>query len=376
MACFLTPSLAKLKIVQKEAVPLRSESQKKESYLLGEPLGEGTFAHAVSGRRQSDDFPVALKISKKLGFAFDSSREIVVHRRISTGHDNIVQLLDTATCSREDLVEGVVPVVELCTISLGSFWETPFARSITVNTLVDMMRQVWNGLSFLHENQLVHNDMSVGNILLDANAGLLKICDFGASISSRGLSATLFQSSARHEVMRVGSIWRTLFIGASNMWLRPHKENCLKALLSCEDGEMQAISRDHAADIELVVDAFYGLSFSTSFKTREKTRPGWWDELKKAKPHLQLIANTALRWAFAHPHQHSVPFSSQHGVKLHGDLAEALFASSLGFRGSEALSCCAVMRDIDSVHTPAMHEECAAFLKEFLAQTKSQDLTA
>jgi mitogen-activated protein kinase kinase kinase len=59
----------------------------------------------------------------------------------------------------------------------------------------NFVRQVLQGLSYLHERDIVHRDIKGANILVD-NKGLIKISDFG--ISKRVEDSTFLLCVARH----------------------------------------------------------------------------------------------------------------------------------------------------------------------------------
>lgn len=45
----------------------------------------------------------------------------------------------------------------------------------------DYLRQLFDGLSFIHSLNIVHRDLKPSNLLIDKNKKKLKICDFGSS---------------------------------------------------------------------------------------------------------------------------------------------------------------------------------------------------
>jgi serine/threonine protein kinase len=51
-------------------------------------------------------------------------------------------------------------------------------------SLWHVMEQLCDGLGALHRADLIHNDLSIANVLRDTH-GLVTICDFGSSIVNR-----------------------------------------------------------------------------------------------------------------------------------------------------------------------------------------------
>ncbi|KAG2231472.1 kinase-like domain-containing protein [Thamnidium elegans] len=95
----------------------------------------------------------------------------------------------------------------------------------------DFIQQISKGLSYLHENNIIHCDLSPGNILIDSLTGCMVICDFGCAHSSSDNSndsneevGTRYYKAPEHlfgskryssstDIWSLGAIYAQLLIG-------------------------------------------------------------------------------------------------------------------------------------------------------------------
>ncbi|KAF7730309.1 hypothetical protein EC973_002553 [Apophysomyces ossiformis] len=138
-------------------------------YSLGEVIGEGTYGKVKLGTHKLTGRRVAIKkISKQ--HAPLMAREIHHHRQLR--HPNIVTLYEIiATESAIHVVSEYCPNGELfdALTESGRFSEQKAQK---------WFRQLTNAIKFCHAHNIVHRDLKLENILLDADYNA-KICDFG-----------------------------------------------------------------------------------------------------------------------------------------------------------------------------------------------------
>jgi serine/threonine protein kinase len=166
-------------------------------------LGEGSFGKVILAKKiglsnQGDSKEFAIKISK--GFKrfleknkpedknkeeerrkelnFVELRELYIMKKIK--HDNVINLLDF-NWSRND--GQLYILMEYLQTDLYTFLrenrENP--KVMNENFLKNISFQILNGLNYLHENNIIHRDIKLENILYDPKNNTAKIGDFGLS---------------------------------------------------------------------------------------------------------------------------------------------------------------------------------------------------
>lgn len=151
--------------------------------IRGQLIGKGTYGRVYLGINADNGEILAVKlveVSKAAGKDKDRIKEMVsaIDQEIDTmqhlEHPNIVQYLG---CERGDLSMSIyleyIPggSVGSCLRKHGKFEES---------VVKSLNRQVLSGLSYLHDQGILHRDLKADNILLDLD-GTCKISDFGIS---------------------------------------------------------------------------------------------------------------------------------------------------------------------------------------------------
>jgi len=166
-------------------------------------LGEGSFGKVILAKRidetnQEDSKEFAIKISK--GFKkfskkaevenknkeeekrkelnFVELRELYIMKKIK--HQNVINLLDF-NLNRKD--KELCILMEYLHTDLGKFFHENRQNPNVMNEnfLKNISYQILSGLNYLHENNIIHRDIKLENILYDSKNNIAKIGDFGLS---------------------------------------------------------------------------------------------------------------------------------------------------------------------------------------------------
>lgn len=95
-------------------------------------------------------------------------------------HQNVINLLDF-NLNRKD--KELCILMEYLNIDLGKFIHenSQNPNVMNENFLKDISFQILSGLNYLHENNIIHRDIKLENILYDSKKNIAKIGDFGLS---------------------------------------------------------------------------------------------------------------------------------------------------------------------------------------------------
>ena len=161
-----------------------------QSYLLGEPLGEGGMGSVFRAQRRTDGRNVALKLVANPSGAKAWAREpwLAIAREFeilsSLHHPNVVRVLDYGFDER-----------------LGPYFtmeQLPSARDVLeagrsapLAEKIELLTQLLRALKYVHRRGIIHRDIKPSNVLVVGDT--LKLLDFGVAtsgVSVRRLAGT------------------------------------------------------------------------------------------------------------------------------------------------------------------------------------------
>ncbi|KAJ5812562.1 hypothetical protein N7474_008863 [Penicillium riverlandense] len=152
------------------------------NFELVSKLGEGTFGEVYKAKSRKDNSLVALKKilmhNEKDGFPITAIREIKLLKALS--HPNILQLREMAIerskgeRQKKPSMYMVMPYLEH---DLSGLLENP-AVQFSEPQIKCYLKQLLEGLRYLHASRILHRDMKAANLLI-SNGGILQIADFG-----------------------------------------------------------------------------------------------------------------------------------------------------------------------------------------------------
>ncbi|KAM0303632.1 hypothetical protein HYE67_003710 [Fusarium culmorum] len=190
---------------------LAGESWGDDKWMKGALIGQGSFGcvylalHAVTGellavKQVETPAPGANSQgdNRKKGMIDALKREISLLRDLR--HPNIVQYLGcSSTADYLNIFLEYVPGGSVQTMlnSYGALPE-PLVRSF--------VRQILTGLSYLHNQDIIHRDIKGANILVD-NKGTIKISDFGISKKLEATNILNGANNSKHRPSLQGSVF-------------------------------------------------------------------------------------------------------------------------------------------------------------------------
>ncbi|ETO27692.1 hypothetical protein RFI_09438 [Reticulomyxa filosa] len=162
----------------------------REHYHILNDIHEGTYGRVKRAECIATGEQKAVKVVKissettHSGFPKSGLREMSI--LMSLQHENVVKLEEIVLDNR---IDRVGMILEFCEQDLHAFMKV-MLEGFNTSELKCLMKQLLEGVAYLHKNWVIHRDLKTANLLL--NNGTLKICDFG--MARRFTELSLFLS--------------------------------------------------------------------------------------------------------------------------------------------------------------------------------------
>eukprot|EP01091_Cochliopodium_minus_P013179 TRINITY_DN4179_c0_g1_i2.p1 TRINITY_DN4179_c0_g1~~TRINITY_DN4179_c0_g1_i2.p1 ORF type:complete len:171 (-),score=31.40 TRINITY_DN4179_c0_g1_i2:411-923(-) len=146
--------------------------KKIENYQIGFELAKGTYF----ARKQDNNYCVKLLRIEDDKTKEKSKMELLAMRKLN-GHDNIIGLVDTFQFKDDkELFYGFAS--DLMPMNLKQYLDMK-KENIKSVYLREICYQIANGLNFIHEKFIVHNDLKLENVMINPTTMNVRIIDFG-----------------------------------------------------------------------------------------------------------------------------------------------------------------------------------------------------
>lgn len=182
----LTGSVSNLPSLNHHNSSLSSLETKKNSInasniKLGSVIGKGAFGVVYKGYLETNDLVAIKQVKQDKRY---KNRELDILQVIATNpHENIILLLSFfKTFSFQGLVTLHL-VFKMIPVTLASIIKDSCNSHsiIPLNKIKIYISHLFKGLHHLDSLNIVHRDIKPTNLLIDQQANLLKICDFGSA---------------------------------------------------------------------------------------------------------------------------------------------------------------------------------------------------
>ncbi|XP_075039478.1 mitogen-activated protein kinase kinase kinase 1-like isoform X2 [Mixophyes fleayi] len=173
----------------------KNHYREEVEWLKGQQIGLGAFSSCYQAQDVGTGTLMAVKqvtyvrnTSTEQGEVVEALRE-EIRMMNHLSHPNIIRMLG-ATCEKNNYNLFVEWMAGGSVAHLLSKYGA-FKESVVINYTDQLLR----GLSYLHENQIIHRDIKGANLLIDSTGQRLRIADFGAAarLASKGTGAGEFQ---------------------------------------------------------------------------------------------------------------------------------------------------------------------------------------
>ena len=186
---FMTAIPTSMPSLKKRSLNMLEACRSVDEFERLKKIDEGTYGIVFKARDKKTGEVAALKRVKMDevadGFPLTALREVNI--LLSLDHPSIVNVNEVVVGSKLNFVFMVMEYVENDLKGLMDQMAKSSTPNFTIPEVKDLMLQLLSGMSYLHENWIMHRDLKMSNILV-TNSGNLKICDFGLARQFEGVA--------------------------------------------------------------------------------------------------------------------------------------------------------------------------------------------
>jgi len=145
-------------------------------------IGQGTFGEVFKAKCKATGRIVALKKilmeNEKEGFPITALREIKILQKLK--HPNVTELIEICSSKASAFNRARATfylVFTFCEHDLAGLLSNRNVK-FSLGEIKEVVKQLLDGLYFIHAQKILHRDMKAANVLITKN-GVLKLADFG-----------------------------------------------------------------------------------------------------------------------------------------------------------------------------------------------------
>ncbi|KAG1061915.1 hypothetical protein G6F42_027553 [Rhizopus arrhizus] len=158
---------------------IASYSSKADDYDVLRTIGAGATASVYSAIYKPNKSVIAIKTVDLEEIGLDDSRLDALRKEIQImtlcRHPHLLEVYQSFVHSSQLYIVTPIMSAGSCHDLLSRCHKLGFEESI----VACIIKQVSQGLEYLHDNELVHRDIKSANMLLDFDTGIVKLADFG-----------------------------------------------------------------------------------------------------------------------------------------------------------------------------------------------------
>lgn len=174
-------------------------------FMVGMMIGEGSFGTIVYGKHKYSNVDVAIKVIEKVSLLKNHSialrvkQEQMILKQLKNNNSYVIDLLASfhdkecvylvMECCTGGTLLNVIQMIHDNNNTIQQQQQKQYSIQQIHDTICHYTYQLINGISYIHQNNIIHCDIKPDNILLTSN-GMIKIADFGCAVDLSKPSAS------------------------------------------------------------------------------------------------------------------------------------------------------------------------------------------